>query len=533
MTRFSFRAAYGSIWMLAALLIAGLTPARPLRADDASSPDATARLSCAEGGVRLVQAGQVIADPAPVNAPVFEGAQLVTATDGKAEVQFADGSVARLSPNSALTLVKLSGQQGTEVQLSTGLAYFEVPAGGSRPMRIRFGDSMVTAATGSVLRIRMDTPPGELAVFAGNAHLERGGTLTVDLNADQSVALTTAADGYKLADQIAPDSWDAWNQDRDQVLNVEASRQSGAAFDVLGEATDNPAWNDLDSNGSWYNVPGQGYVWSPFAAANASWDPYGCGHWMWTPRWGYVWASCESWGFMPYMCGAWNYYDGFGWGWGPGLGMGCRGGLWGAGYFGGVHVGRVPAGYQTIGRPTPRRPVGGPPKPINVLRRNPGAGGALPPRNGLATIGGQPVRPIGRPTRPNYDRTSQSFDARTSPTRPGGEVHAPGMSYGMRSNQLAPGMTVHSSNGVSGNRTYSPGLRPSPPQQNSYQPQSHNFQSPAQHNSMSSGSHSFSSSSSSSFHGGGGFSGGSSGGGGGSHGGGGGSGGGGGGGSHK
>ena len=63
----------------------------------------------------------------------------------------------------------------------------------------------------------------------------------------------------------------------------------------------NPAWGDLDANGNWYDVPGQGYVWSPYEAADSNWDPYGSGNWVYTPQFGYVWVSCESWGYMPYI----------------------------------------------------------------------------------------------------------------------------------------------------------------------------------------------------------------------------------------
>jgi hypothetical protein len=73
-----------------------------------------------------------------------------------------------------------------------------------------------------------------------------------------------------------------------------------------------PAWNDLDANGNWYDVPGQGYIWSPYQASSPGWDPYGCGHFVYTPRYGYIWVSCENWGYLPYSCGMWNYYDSFG-----------------------------------------------------------------------------------------------------------------------------------------------------------------------------------------------------------------------------
>ena len=49
---------------------------------------------------------------------------------------------------------------------------------------------------------------------------------------------------------------------------------------------------------------GQGYIWSPYDAANAGFDPYGIGNWMWTPGFGYIWASGYPWGYMPFQCGA-------------------------------------------------------------------------------------------------------------------------------------------------------------------------------------------------------------------------------------
>ena len=129
---------------------------------------------------------------------------------------------------------------------------------------------------------------------------------------------------YQLAESIEPDSWDAWNSDRDQALTAEAAAQTGASAN-LGEPQ-NPAWNDLDANGNWYDVPGQGYVWSPYEAASAAFDPYGYGNWMWTPGYGYLWISGYPWGYMPFQCGAWNYFDGFGWGWAPGSVAALHGG---------------------------------------------------------------------------------------------------------------------------------------------------------------------------------------------------------------
>ena len=407
----------GGLWLgVAAVALGTLLVSYVARADDpAQGPAGAARLSSVEGQVRIVQGGQTIADPALVNAPLFAGFQIETGDDGKAEVQFDDGSVVRLSPDSGLTLKSIAGDggQGTEVLLEGGLGYFELQGGGSGgQMRVDFGDSVATASGFTVMRIRMDTPPGDLAVFSGNAHLERGNSLAVDLHGGESVALSGSdPTHYDLSETIEPDSWDAWNQDRDQTLSATAADQTGAAKSFVNSDNPNPAWNDLDANGNWYNVPGSGLIWSPYAASSAGWDPYGCGHWMPTPRFGYVWVSCEQWGFMPYSCGSWNFYGGFGWGWSAG--GGCSP-WWRNGGYNGWNVGAGPSGYRPVPRPILRQPNGRNPFPVIAVNRRPSGGGNtfLPQRNGntpveIAGHTVQAMRPL--PASQSYVRSSSGF----------------------------------------------------------------------------------------------------------------------------
>jgi hypothetical protein len=337
--------------------------------------------------------------------PLVEGVQVATADDGRAEIQFEDGSVARISPNSSLTLTVLRGQGGTEMVLNSGLGYFELQNGSTR---VRFGDSMATAGGFTVLRISMDKPPGELAVFSGNAHVVRGDALALDLHGGESVALNdTDPSQYSLAESIEPDSWDAWNSDRDQALSSESAERTDATNSY--DNSDTPQWNDLDANGNWYNVPGDGYVWSPYEASNTGWDPYGCGSWRWTPGFGYVWVSCESWGYLPYQCGAWNYYDGFGWGWVPGMMGGYRG----------VNIRNGPPGYRRVERPGWRRPIGRGAPPVIAVNRNTfnGAGGLpLRERNTPVTIAGSAVLPMhALAPRPQYDRLASGFVNHSAP----------------------------------------------------------------------------------------------------------------------
>ena len=98
-----------------------LAPIAP--AEDAGPAARAVRLAFVEGQVQISQGGQVLANPAVANAPLFEGTQVATADDGRAEIQFEDGSVARLSPNSSLTLSVLRQQSeggGTEIVVEGG-----------------------------------------------------------------------------------------------------------------------------------------------------------------------------------------------------------------------------------------------------------------------------------------------------------------------------------------------------------------------------------------------------------------------------
>jgi hypothetical protein len=415
------------------LLAAGVAWMAPaLRADDDAQQARAARLSYVDGHVRIAQGSQLLADPALQNTPLFEGTQVLTSEEGRAELQFDDGSVVRISPGSSLTLEVLRGQGGSgdaQIDLTSGLSYFELQGASGSRIRLRFGHNVVTADGFTVLRINLDNPPGELAVFSGNAHLERGSAGAVDLHGGQSIALNAA--NSIVAESIEPNSWDTWNSDRDQALSTMAVARTGAESSLPENS--NPAWNDLDANGNWYNVPGQGQVWSPYDAASPEWDPYGNGNWMWTPRFGYIWVSGDPWGYLPFQCGAWNFYNDFGWGWAPGM---CRP-WWGGGGWN-YNIGFTPGRYRPPVRPHPVLPHGPIGRPMRgeflasqnavvpVNRRPPSGTAGMPvrDRNGIVTIGGhqvEPLRPVSQ--RPVYNR-SQGFMNHTQPANTGAATPA-------------------------------------------------------------------------------------------------------------
>ena len=463
------------------------------------------RLSSVEGQVRLVQDGQVIADPAYNNLPVFEGSQITTGEDGRAEIQLEDGSLVRLSPNSAVTFpkMKLEGTSThTEVVLNGGLAYFELqPSIAEHSLRVNYGPASFVATGFSVVRIQMDKQPGSLAVFSGNVHLERGDALQLDIHGGESLSLSsTDQTRYDLAESIQQDSWDSWNADRDQLLNTQADARTAAT----GPNSNAPGMSDLDANGNWYDVPGSGYVWSPYDAQlqGASFDPYGYGRWVNYPGYGYLWNSGYNWGYAPFQCGLWNYYDNFGWGWAPGAG-GCYPGYgygyggYGYGGYGGVggrvwhgNIGNGPQGYRP-----PRRPSPGPGHPhplgtgsrelhasniVPVDRRPPGAtnnnfSSFVRPAQPV-TIGGRTLEPL-RPVtaRPVYEQRagSNSFAGR----EPGGG-YSP-------SRTVSPGSFVRPAAPYSGG-----GSNGGPRQVQSYSGHTGGYSAPVSHPSYSGGGNS-------------------------------------------
>jgi hypothetical protein len=238
---------------------------------------------------------------------------LQTGGDGQVEVEFGDGSVARLTPNSSLQFEHM-GQDQVQLQQVSGLDYYEFNVGeGHPPFSLQFGDVNVQPTANTIVRVGLDAG-WDVAVISGSVSVQGQSFPAVAVAENQSIH--NGADNgtpYAVAQGIQGDSWDNWNQDRDQAIAQEASQQTPVRDDSANPQNEN--WNDLDAYGNWYPADGSN-VWVP-AGVGAGWDPYGAGYWGYYPTLGYTWISAYPWGWLPYHCGAWNYYS-FGWGWVPG-----------------------------------------------------------------------------------------------------------------------------------------------------------------------------------------------------------------------
>jgi hypothetical protein len=386
---------WGAGLALVCLLFAGL--AITARASDAPQPRA-ARLSYLQGGVTVVRMDNTGSDPAQLNMPLAEGLRVATGEDGQAEIEFEDGSLVRLTPNSSLSLDRLSVDSGgnfqTQLALVRGLAYAELRAASKYTYRLSVDGVVVSPVENATIRVELDEAPVDISVLSGTAHVERAGSQSAggyrtDVRTGESLTGDSEDSGrYFLTQQIAEESWDTWNEERDQAAADEAANRTAARDSYAGDQ--GYGWSDLDANGSWYDVPGQGRVWQPTVAMDSDFDPYGNGSWVWYPSAGYVWASGYRWGWTPYRCGSWSYWGGFGWGWIPGGSWGFGGGR---GYV--INVVRPPQNYRF--QPLPVRSPGGV-HPIVVVRSGRDPGMPVHPSQGPRTIAGhtvEPLRPIG------------------------------------------------------------------------------------------------------------------------------------------
>lgn len=348
----------------------------------AQAPDTTAvvRLSYSQGQVRILQGDKTLFDQAQPNMPLFSGYAVATGEDGQAEVEFTDGSVARVTPNSQLQLDHLAGadmrSETTELTIVSGLGYFELNIANGQRFQVRFNAAEARPATNAIFRINLDNAP-DLAVFVGTVRASAGGGFDQTVEEGNSLHFDPNDVSNVATAVVQSDSWDQWNQDRDNQIAQEAQQQTTAREN--NGASNEPGWDDLDANGDWYPVEGYGNVWVP-SDQPSGWDPYGNGYWADYPGWGYTWVSGYSWGWLPYHCGAWNYWDSFGWGWIPGQ---C-----GLGWQPIVTFWNVPRGWRPPPRPIPGGHIGAPSRLLPVNR------GPSLPNGGIHNTHTQPVRVV-------------------------------------------------------------------------------------------------------------------------------------------
>jgi ferric-dicitrate binding protein FerR (iron transport regulator) len=353
---------------------------------EATSHARVVRLSYVSGRVMVKRPGSEEEEAAMVNVPVQEGFELSTSDGSYAEVEFENGSTARLGERSKLFFHQLAldadGNKLNGITFEQGYAtfhflpehnvspsakrdgtiHFQPPSGDV--YRVKIADAAVTADGKCEFRTDLDQDRFRVEVFHGWVGVA---TPTLSSKLGEGEILEHKAGGteltFKTRTGIVKDAWDRWTEARDkQVELTEKDEPVHATGPRYG-------WSELDRYGEWVALPDGRFGWSPYA--RAGWSPYTNGLWQLYPGLGWTWISAEPWGWLPYHCGLWDFDPFFGWYWINPM-FGC--GLWGPSlvnwYAGPGWIAWAPKGRAGNpgsggpGHPRPHPPGGGHPRPV-------------------------------------------------------------------------------------------------------------------------------------------------------------------------
>ena len=309
MTRPKFLVFFSAIaFLLTATLLAPAT-----RAGEYSHARVV-RLSLIEGDVQVSAADQPGWQKAVVNLPMREGMTLATG-QGRAEVEFENGTTARIADNSVLNFVELAladGSKVTRLSLTQGTATLYANRGHHDTLEVQGGKLQIATHDNSRFRIDVFQDGSSVSVLKGNVEVTAAGR-TERLNKNETLALRNdAPDQLAREHNPAGDTWDHWVSGREEALNV--GRADSMRY-MSPQVSD--GLSDLSYYGSWYNYGGFGNCWRPYGVSMA-WSPFYNGGWSFMPGFGLTWVSSEPWGWMPYHYGSWAFSGSQGWLWVPG-----------------------------------------------------------------------------------------------------------------------------------------------------------------------------------------------------------------------
>jgi Family of unknown function (DUF6600)/FecR protein len=277
------------------------------------------RLSFVEGTVTMYRPDADQWAKAFVNTPIQQGFKLATDANSFAEVEFENGSTARLGQSSELDFTSLAlspeGGKINHLTLAQGYATFAVTPERGDVYEVLAAGSTYDAASKAMFRIDMDESGQQMKVFKGEVSVQGlNGTGTVAANHVLDIT-PGSANAFQVTEGATEDAWDQWVDKRQGTATV-ASNKAGPGDGSLYAGSSLYGWNDLSYFGMWNDLPGYGNCWSP--AMGSGWSPYSIGRWSWYPGIGYTWISGLPWGWLPFHYGSWIYPAGQGWCWLPG-----------------------------------------------------------------------------------------------------------------------------------------------------------------------------------------------------------------------
>jgi len=371
------------------------------------------RLSDVQGSVQIDRAAGNGFEKAFLNLPVIEGSRLKTGRDGRAEVEFEDGSALRIVPDTEIEFARLGlgddGQKLNAVQLNAGIVYVNVRVKSGDQFTLNFGHQSVTVPEYAHFRVDLAAAEATLAVFKGKVN-GNGPSGQFEVAEKHSATFDLANNNsFALAKNYEEDPNDNWDRQQTEYHDRYLKNNTYDLTSPYGYGV-----SDLNYYGSYMNCPGYGFGWQPFLMG-ANWSPFQDGAWAWYPGFGYMWVSGYPWGWMPYRYGNWAFAQG------------CGGWMWQPGYW------NTWAAIPIVLHPPVRTPVPTPPirgrqtiivgrglaanpaKPPTRLAINPGSAGFGVPRGAVRHLD-RVAKEADKGTRPVVVTTQSNAPGRTAPT---------------------------------------------------------------------------------------------------------------------
>jgi hypothetical protein len=279
------------------------------------------RLSDVQGTVQIDKNSGMGFENAFTNLPITQGVELRTRENGRAEIEFEDGSTLRLTPNTTVQFSTLglsdAGKRISTVDLVEGKAYVNWLGKSGDEFTLNFAHEKVELRQSAHFRVASSSSMAEIASFKNELEVV-GPSGTVKVDKKKMVTFDVDDnDRSALAKNFEEDPYDQWD------------KQSVEYHDQYSKNNSTPygyGYSDLGYYGGYSNVPGYGTMWQPYFAG-IGWNPFMDGAWSWYPGMGFMWASAYPWGWMPFYYGNWAFAPGFGWGWQPGGWNGWHGGI--------------------------------------------------------------------------------------------------------------------------------------------------------------------------------------------------------------
>jgi len=262
--------------------LAGALFALPAAAD---SQARIVRLSDVQGTVQINKNSGLGFENAFVNLPITQGTQLRTRENGRAEIEFEDGSTLRITPNTTVEFSTLglsdAGKRFSAVDLAEGRAYVNWLGKSGDEFTLSFSREKVVLTQAAHFRVAMSSSIAEIANFKSDLEVAGpSGALKVDKKKMVTFEVNDN-DQSTVAKNFEEDPYDQW--DKQSVEYHDQYSKNNSTPYGYGDS-------DLGYYGGFSNLPGYGTLWQPYFAG-VGWDPFMDGAWSWYPGFGFLWAS--------------------------------------------------------------------------------------------------------------------------------------------------------------------------------------------------------------------------------------------------